>query len=457
MAAPITFGKQSAGTGLSLGALACPLAFAAMPLYVQWPAFASQSWGLNLAGLGALLLAVRLSDAVVDPWIGQRIDGILGRGAATARHLAFWAGLGLMAAFMALWHVPASLRALPGGLWVWSLGALVVCTLGYSVLSVLQQAWTARLGGDDLTRARWVAWREGLGLAGVLSASVLPSILGWNLTAAVMAVLLGLGLWLLRQAPDPAAAAPPVTRRESSELSSAPSPWRVKDFRRLMVVYVCNGLASAMPATLVVFFIQDVLRQPAWQGPLLGLYVLAGAVSLPGWLALIRRVGLVSAWGWGMGLSVLAFAGAWTLGDQDAALFALICVASGVALGADLAVPTALLAGVIARAGHQGQAEGRYLGWWALATKANLALAAGVTLPVLAAWGYQPGQAGDAGIDALRSAYVLLPCALKLLAWALLRFTWQAPGSECSDPTHPAPSHPVPPSTLRKLPHAPRL
>jgi len=465
MGPPESQRTRRAGIGLSLGALACPLAFVAMPLYIQWPAFASQAWGLNLAGLGALLLAVRLGDAVLDPWIGQRLDRVLGRGAALARRWALAGAAVVIASFHALWHVPAAVQAQPLGVWGWSLLALLGCTLGYSLLSVLQQAWTARMGGGDVTRARWVAWREGLGLAGVLSASVLPSALGWDLTGAVMATLMLMGLWLLRQAPEPVAladAAPQETQLASAESSSEPvSPWRVKAFRRLMAVYLCNGLASAMPATLVVFFIQDVLRQPSWQGPLLGLYVLCGALSLPAWLALIRRVGLVSAWGWGMVLSIVAFAGAWTVGEQDGARFAWICAASGIALGADLAVPTALLAGVIAEAGHQGRAEGRYLGWWALATKANLALAAGVALPALAAWGYVPGQESDTGVDALRIAYVLVPCGLKLLAWGILRLTWgrAAPTPTSTSTTVAAASaqRADPPSKLRELPHAPRL
>ena len=45
---------------------------------------------------------------------------------------------------------------------------LLVCYLSYSVLSVLHQAWGARLGGDEGQRSRIVSWREGLALAGVL-------------------------------------------------------------------------------------------------------------------------------------------------------------------------------------------------------------------------------------------------------------------------------------------------
>ena len=101
-----------------------------------------------------------------------------------------------------------------------------------------------------------------------------------------------------------------------------------------------------------------------------------------------------------------------------------MCVLSGVALGADLALPPALLAGVIAHAGHSGSREGAYFGAWSWATKMNLALAAGIALPLLQKLGYVPGVADAAGNHALRIGYALLPCCLKLLAALLL---WRAP------------------------------
>jgi glycoside/pentoside/hexuronide:cation symporter, GPH family len=54
----------------------------------------------------------------------------------------------------------------------------------------------------------------------------------------------------------------------------------------------------------------------------------------------------------------------------------------------------------------------------------NLALAAGVALSLLAAFGYAPGARDDAALSALTLAYCLLPCALKLLAAALLWQLW---------------------------------
>ena len=70
--------------------------------------------------------------------------------------------------------------------------------------------------------------------------------------------------------------------------------------------------------------------------------------------------------------------------------------------------------------GQLGRSEGAYFGWWNFATKLNLALAAGLALPLLALFGYAPGARDAAGLQALVVAYCVLPCVLKLAAAALL-------------------------------------
>ena len=115
-----------------------------------------------------------------------------------------------------------------------------------------------------------------------------------------------------------------------------------------------------------------------------------------------------------MGLSIIAFAGASLLGAGDLWPFAAICVASGLALGADLALPAAIAADLGER---QGQA-GACFGVWNFVAKLNLALAAGLALPLLALLGYEPG--GGDGLSSLTFAYALLPLAFKALAGALL-------------------------------------
>ena len=105
-------------------------------------------------------------------------------------------------------------------------------------------------------------------------------------------------------------------------------------FRRLLVTFVANGIASAVPATLVLFFIADVLREESRQGLFLALYFIAGAAGMPLWVKLSERSGKVTAWALAMAAAIVAFIWAWWLGPGDTAAFAAICVLSGLALGA---------------------------------------------------------------------------------------------------------------------------
>jgi glycoside/pentoside/hexuronide:cation symporter, GPH family len=403
--------------GVRYGALAAALSFVALPLYVVLPGHYAGNFGVSLAALGGILLSARALDALVDPWLGRWIDRALSRSRRDSLRLAAAAAAVLLLGFLALFFPP---RLTAAGLLVWCAATLVVTYLGYSTLAVLHQAWGTRIGGDAATRARVASWREGLALAGVLLASVMPGWLGLGATGFALALLLVAGLGALTQAPFRAGVALVGT------VDDWRLPLRTAEFRALLALYMANGVASAIPATLVLFFIRDRLQAGSHEGLLLGLYFAAAAASFPLWLRWIARFGLRSGWLAGMALAIVSFAGAAWLGAGDVAAFAAVCVGSGVALGADLAAPSALLTGVIQRAGHGQLHEGRYVGWWTAATKLNLALAAGLVLPVLDRLGYRPGTQDADALQALTWAYCLLPCMLKALAaWGLWR--WRGP------------------------------
>ena len=197
-------------------------------------------------------------------------------------------------------------------------------------------------------------------------------------------------------------------------------------FRRLLIVLAVGGIASAIPATLVLFFIADVLRLAEWQGLFLVIYFVCGGIALPGWVALARRHGKILAWAASMVLAIASFVWAFLLDAGDGVAFGLICAASGAALGAELALPPALLADRLAdgrRAGNSAAGAGAYFGVWNFVTKFNLALAAGIALPLVSLGGYQVG-AGDTaptdGLLALAAIYALLPAAIKVISLLLL-------------------------------------
>ncbi|MBK8337411.1 MAG: MFS transporter [Sterolibacteriaceae bacterium] len=397
------------------GLLGLPLAFAALPIYVHVPKLYGDTLGLSLSVVGAVLLATRLLDALVDPLLGWWSDRIDRRKRLIALALPVLAigMLGLLA---------------PRVEWVgavWLGVTLTVVYLGFSLAQVNYYAWGAELSSAVDERTRITAWREGFALLGVVAASALPALLAPELAQGVgrlawlfLPLLAVTAAITLLRAPGSRAVRP----QRASLLAAMAATLGNRAFIRLLAVFALNGIASAIPATLVLFFVADVLQLESVAGLFLAIYFIAGVAALPLWVALSTRIGKSSAWLVSMGLACLVFVWAFLLGPGEMLAFALICALSGVALGADLALPPSMLADVMDRDARSAAdaKSGAYFGLWNLVTKLNLALAAGIALPLISLLGYLPGTRDAQGVAGLSLVYALVPTGLKLLAAALL-------------------------------------
>ncbi len=431
------------------GLLGLPLAFAALPIYVHLPRLYGDSVGIPLALLGSVLFAARLADALVDPWLGALSDQPGLRRPLMLGALGPFAG-GVLALFNP-----------PDGTGVgWLTVALTITYFSFSLLNVAYCAWGADIGGDLPTRTRLTAAREAWGLVGVILAAALPGLLSPGLDSGLARLswafpfLLGLaaaasltaGSRLEQRLPCPAPA--PAAGFPSPDILGRRLAATLADraCRRLLAVFAVSGIASALPATLVLFFIADVLAAERWSGLFLTLYFAAGLAGLPFWVRRAARRGHLPAWRDGMLLACAVFACAPFLGEGDLIAFGLICVLSGFALGADLALPAAWLAELTDSAARRpGDGEegtrldsGSAFGVWNLVAKLNLALAAGIALPLLEWSGYRPGEAAGA----LALLYGGLPLAGKLAA-ALLLTRW-LPGRRPAAESPLFPERPTP-------------
>lgn len=388
---------------LAYGGLGLPLAFAALPLYIHLAPF--YSGVISLSMLGAILLALRFLDAAIDPLIGALFDHFPHPRSLVAISLPLL-GLGWMGVFT----LPATLPVVP-----WVIVMLTLTTVGYSLATVVHNIWGARLSNVPHERTRIFAAREGFGLVGVMLAAALPTVLAASLAEGLarmgwifLGLLLGFAALALIGTPAmQRSACSPGSRHMLRPLSNP-------TFARFAPGYLLNGVAAALPATLVIFFIDDVLKLASYSGFFLVIYFLSGALGLPLWVRLAKRIGTLDAWLVSMGLSITAFIGAFWLGEGDLAGYALVCAASGLALGADLALPPALVADMIDS--DPAPQPGAYYGLMSFFAKLTLALSAGLALPLLEIGGYTPG--GDQ-LLVLSATYALLPIAMKLgaLAW----------------------------------------
>jgi GPH family glycoside/pentoside/hexuronide:cation symporter len=287
----------------------------------------------------------------------------------------------------------------------------------YSFLTILFYAQGIEMASQfgPTGHVRVAAWRESGALIGVCIAGIAPTALA---ALGAEAPLAGFAVMVAALVLLAAALMHPLWSVAHVATGSLRAVLRDAGLRRLVVVGLFNAAPVAVTSTLFLFYVEDRLQAAAMSGPLLVLFFLSAAGSVPLWSRLADRIGVKRALLRGMALSVAAFACAIPLGAGDAGLFLLVCMASGAALGADMTLLPALFARRIAAAGVSG---GQAFGLWNFCTKFTLALAAATVLPLLDLSGYSPG--GGGALAALTLLYAVVPCALKLCAIAVLRAT----------------------------------
>ena len=415
------------GSLAAYAAFGLPVTMTALPMNILLPDFYAASTGLALTTIGLALLATRLIDALLDPLLGSWVDAQKTTGSYLRPILL--GSLPLAAGFVLLFSPSLLGSADIADHTIWLFVTLAFAYVGYSLASIAYQAWGAELAHDDAGRARITASREGAGLIGVLIGGTVPTLAGMPTLLAVFVALLAVGLALLATlAPRPLRLAAPASAPTGNPFTAFVLPLRTSPFRWLLAIFALNAIAPAITATVFQFFVADRLGLKPYTGLFLALYFIAGAASMPLWSRLARSFSLQAIWLAGMLAAVAAFVWAYGLdaGQGDGALygFVAICVLSGLAFGADLALPPALLARVIDANGHGGRREGIYFGLWNLVNKLCLAAAGGIALPLLESLGYARGVQDAEALAALALTYAVVPCALKLVAAGALWYAW---------------------------------
>jgi GPH family glycoside/pentoside/hexuronide:cation symporter len=407
---------------VAFGGLALPLAALNLPFYVYLPTFYTRELGVELGLVGAILLVSRILDVVTDPIVGTLGD----RTRTRFGRRRPWVLAALPLLLLASWRL-----FLPpddaGGLYLFVWVSLAY--LAWTMILLSYSAWGAELSPDYDERSRIFGARECFVILGVSTAAALPTLIGSDpggrtTMAAIfwlMAVALPVATLVLfariGERPHLEARALPFAEGVRTALANRP-------FRQLIFAYLLNGVANGLPATLFLLFVQHVIAVPEAGGPLLLLYFASGLVAIPFWLKVSARIGKHRAWSISMLWVCLVFVFVPFLGPGDLWWFAVICLLSGVSLGADLALPTAMQADVVdADTVTTGSKRaGLYFALWSMATKLSFGLAVGIAFIALAVIGFQADAAENDGrsLFALIALYALLPLVMKLASIGLV-------------------------------------
>ena len=189
-----------------------------------------------------------------------------------------------------------------------------------------------------------------------------------------------------------------------------------------------NGLAGGLPAVCFTLFVRYYLKLDTdTENALILLYFVAAIAAIPFWVFLAGKISKHRVWCVAMIMAVSAFAFVPFLSAGDWAGFAVICVFTGAALGADLALPPAIQADVDDwdRYRFHASRTGVLFALWNMTNKLAMALAAGIALPILGAFGLtNGGDENSAALIALVMIYAVLPIVLKAGAIGMM---WRFP------------------------------
>jgi GPH family glycoside/pentoside/hexuronide:cation symporter len=415
---------------VAYAAPAFALAIVGIPVYVYLPKFYTDVVGVNIAMLGYLLLAVRLFDAVTDPAIGYLSDKTHTRFGRRRPYIA--AGAALLAVSMYFLFTPP--EASPQVETVW-FGVTVFCLfLFWTAVVVPYESLGPEITFDYDERTTLLGMRDGALIAGTLAAASAPAVVAWafNLPptvagerakffwiALLYAPLVTAFCWWcvfsIRERPLP------VQVNEQNLWQGLGQVVQNRPFLILLFSYVVAALGSNLPATLILYYVEYVLRSR--QADLfLVVYFVTGVLFLPGWIYLARRLEKKATWLAAMAINTGAFIGVFFLGPGDAHIYGVLVFLSGIGFGATLAIPSAMQADVIdydeLLSGERR--EGHYIGIWSITRKLAAALGVGVALSVLGAAGYRPNVEQSEQVQfTLRVLYALVPSLCNIAAFVI--------------------------------------
>ncbi len=433
--------RQGAGTLVAYGQFVVPLAIIGLPIGIYIPAFYASTLGLDLAVVGFILMAARLSDVVTDPLIGHLSDKTRSRWGRRRPWILVGAPL-MIAASIMLFMPPDDVSNL------YLFVAISAIYLAFTLMAIPYVAWGADLSTDYQERSRISGTRELFLQGGLLIAISIPvayavitgggedvatsrgamAWLGWS---TILLIPLGT-IWLLARVKEPnVVPAPhlPFTKGLKIVLANGP-------FRFLLVASMFGALSMSVGTGVAVLFFQHAL-QLGEQAPLL-IFVLfiCAMIGAPVWVHLAGRFSKHKALACAAGINIAAFAMVppvvlWLKPAMPDAVFPAMLLISAVQ-GFTSSAGAILGLSILADIGDldtlkSGRSRSAFLvSFLGMVRKIFEALGIGIALPVLA-WGGFEVQAKtqtEQGISMLLVVYCLVPLVLSFCSMVVI---WNYP------------------------------
>ena len=382
-----------------------PLAAAQIAVYIAVPAIYSKIAAVGIGITGLVIMISRVIDMITDPILGTYLDRMVEK-----IGWKFWLLIGFPLISIGIFIL---FNPLDGLEIISLLLGVIFVTLGWTFFSI---PWwgigIAISNSNSNDRFKVVSFRELLTIPGVILGLFLIHFSNISGEIFLIISILFLSPLFIKKIPIP----------NISNVKGASYFLNIKNlfknnsnFKYLCLSYFFIGLSNGVTSILFILFVEFIIDGSPQN--FLSIYFISAFMGLPFVYMLASKYNKKRIWTSFIILACICFLPVVFLSNNSTTLFMVICIISGFCLSADLIIPSSIQADIIYKEQQQNKnvLVGKIYSVWSFIQKLSLALSAGVCLPLLGYFGFNPSEVNTQLLP-LSFAYGIIPIILRIPA-----------------------------------------
>ena len=382
-----------------------PLAAAQIAVYIAVPAIYSKIAAVGIGITGLVIMISRVIDMITDPILGTYLDRMVEK-----IGWKFWLLIGFPLISIGIFIL---FNPLDGLEIISLLLGIIFVTLGWTFFSI---PWwgigIAISNSNSNDRFKVVSFRELLTIPGVILGLFLIHFSNISGEIFLIISILFLSPLFIKKIPIPNIS---NVKGTSYFLNIKNLFKNNSNFKYLCLSYFFIGLSNGVTSILFILFVEFIIGGSPQN--FLSIYFISAFIGLPFVYMLASKYNKKRIWTSFIILACICFLPVVFLSNNSTTLFMVICIISGFCLSADLIIPSSIQADIIYKEQQKNKnvLVGKIYSVWSFIQKLSLALSAGVCLPLLGYFGFNPSEVNTQLLP-LSFAYGIIPIILRIPA-----------------------------------------
>ena len=382
-----------------------PLAAAQIAVYIAVPAIYSKIAAVGIGITGLVIMISRVIDMITDPILGTYLDRMVEK-----IGWKFWLLIGFPLISIGIFIL---FNPLDGLEIISLLLGVIFVTLGWTFFSI---PWwgigIAISNSNSNDRFKVVSFRELLTIPGVILGLFLIHFSNISGEIFLIISILFLSPLFIKKIPIPNIS---NVKGTSYFLNIKNLFKNNSNFKYLCLSYFFIGLSNGVTSILFILFVEFIIGGSPQN--YLSIYFISAFIGLPFVYMLASKYNKKRIWTSFIILACICFLPVVFLSNNSTTLFMVICIISGFCLSADLIIPSSIQADIIYKEQQKNKnvLVGKIYSVWSFIQKLSLALSAGVCLPLLGYFGFNPSEVNTQLLP-LSFAYGIIPIILRIPA-----------------------------------------